>query len=206
VRSFLVLTTAVLYGSGYLAVYFVRMNQNFSVSFVSFTIVLTVDTLGSHCKFSVNMLLSFFGGQRLPISTYKVLRSLYVIEVHITHSGFIFAIMNCLYFICFGIYIYASGFGASWSWSKKTEAHCCWIWSVVSLSQDVPDYKSDLVSLNLLESKPLNNLRIGIIQETLGEGVDTGVISSIKAAASHLEQLGSVVEEVCCFHLAVKKW
>lgn len=65
-----------------------------------------------------------------------------------------------------------------------------------SSSHDVPDYKSDLVSLNLLESKPLNNLRIGIIQETLGEGVDTGVISSIKAAASHLEQLGSVVEEV----------
>jgi aspartyl-tRNA(Asn)/glutamyl-tRNA(Gln) amidotransferase subunit A len=59
-----------------------------------------------------------------------------------------------------------------------------------------------LVSLNLLESKPLSNLRIGIIQETLGEGVDTGVISSIKAAASHLEQLGSVVEEVCSFHLA----
>ncbi|XP_051219768.1 glutamyl-tRNA(Gln) amidotransferase subunit A, chloroplastic/mitochondrial [Lolium perenne] len=65
-----------------------------------------------------------------------------------------------------------------------------------SSSHDVPDYRSDLVSLNLLESKPLNNLRIGIIQETLGEGVDTGVISSIKAAASHLEQLGSVVEEV----------
>jgi hypothetical protein len=29
--------------------------------------------------------------------------------------------------------------------------------------------------------------------------VDTGVASSIKAAASHLEQLGSLVEEVCCF-------
>jgi hypothetical protein len=28
--------------------------------------------------------------------------------------------------------------------------------------------------------------------------VDTGVASSIKAAASHLEQLGSLVEEVCC--------
>uniref|UniRef100_A0ACD5UFJ8 Uncharacterized protein n=1 Tax=Avena sativa TaxID=4498 RepID=A0ACD5UFJ8_AVESA len=65
-----------------------------------------------------------------------------------------------------------------------------------SSSNDVPDYRSDLVSPNLLESKPLNNVRIGIIQETLGEGVDTGVISSVKAAASHLEQLGSVVEEV----------
>lgn len=48
-------------------------------------------------------------------------------------------------------------------------------------------------------------MRIGIIQETLGEGVDAGVISSIRAAASHLEQLGSVVEEVCCFPFAGKR-
>jgi aspartyl-tRNA(Asn)/glutamyl-tRNA(Gln) amidotransferase subunit A len=35
--------------------------------------------------------------------------------------------------------------------------------------------------------------------------VDTGVASSIKAAASHLEQLGSLVEEVCCslFHKVI---
>ncbi|VAH53349.1 unnamed protein product [Triticum turgidum subsp. durum] len=65
-----------------------------------------------------------------------------------------------------------------------------------SSSHDVPDYRSDLASLSLLESKPLNNVRIGIIQETLGEGVDAGVVSSIRSAASHLEQLGSVVEEV----------
>lgn len=45
-------------------------------------------------------------------------------------------------------------------------------------------------------------MRIGIIQETLGEGVANGVISSIKGAASHLEQLGSVVEEVCYFPLS----
>eukprot|EP00267_Zea_mays_P048545 XP_020401123.1 glutamyl-tRNA(Gln) amidotransferase subunit A, chloroplastic/mitochondrial-like [Zea mays] len=55
---------------------------------------------------------------------------------------------------------------------------------------------SELVSLDLLESKPLNGLRIGIIQETPGEGVANGVVSSIKGAASHLEHLGSVVEEV----------
>ncbi|CAO2036719.1 unnamed protein product, partial [Urochloa humidicola] len=65
-----------------------------------------------------------------------------------------------------------------------------------SSTQNVPDYASKLVSLDLLESKPLNGVRIGIIKETLGEGVDTGVVSSIKGAASHLEQLGSVVEEV----------
>ncbi|CAD6262040.1 unnamed protein product [Miscanthus lutarioriparius] len=65
-----------------------------------------------------------------------------------------------------------------------------------SSSQVVPDYASELVSLDLLESKPLAGVRIGIIQETLGEGVANGVISSIKGAASHLEQLGSLVEEV----------
>lgn len=65
-----------------------------------------------------------------------------------------------------------------------------------SSSQVVPEYASELVSLDLLESKPLNGVRIGIIQETLGEGVASGVVSSIKGAASHLEQLGSVVEEV----------
>ncbi|XP_062183540.1 glutamyl-tRNA(Gln) amidotransferase subunit A, chloroplastic/mitochondrial [Phragmites australis] len=65
-----------------------------------------------------------------------------------------------------------------------------------SSSQDVPDYASKLVSLELLESKPLDGVRIGIIQETLGEGIDTGVISSIMGAASHLEQLGCAVEEV----------
>lgn len=61
---------------------------------------------------------------------------------------------------------------------------------------------SELVSLNLLESKPLNGLRIGIIQETPGEGVANGVVSSIKGSASHLEQLGYVVEEVCYFPLS----
>jgi len=59
-----------------------------------------------------------------------------------------------------------------------------------------------LVSLDLPESKPLAGVRIGIIQETLGEGVANGVISSIKGAASHLEQLGSLVEEVCYFPLS----
>jgi hypothetical protein len=59
-----------------------------------------------------------------------------------------------------------------------------------------------LVSLDLLESKPLNGLRIGIIQETPGEGVANGVVSSIKGAASHLEHLGSVVEEVRYFPLS----
>lgn len=65
--------------------------------------------------------------------------------------------------------------------------------------QDVPDYVTDLASLDCLESKPLTGLRVGVIQETLGEGVDRGVISAVNAAASHLERLGSVVTEVSIF-------
>ncbi|XP_039125285.1 glutamyl-tRNA(Gln) amidotransferase subunit A, chloroplastic/mitochondrial [Dioscorea cayenensis subsp. rotundata] len=65
-----------------------------------------------------------------------------------------------------------------------------------SSKHDVPDYVTDLASLDCLESKPLTGLRVGVIQETLGEGVDRGVISAVNAAASHLERLGSVVTEV----------
>lgn len=38
-----------------------------------------------------------------------------------------------------------------------------------------------------------------MINETIGDGVDMGVVSSIKAAALHLEELGAVVTEVPTF-------
>ena len=63
-------------------------------------------------------------------------------------------------------------------------------------SQEVPDFASQFASINLLESKPLKGLRVGVIRETLDEGVDTGVISAIHGAASHLEELGCSVTEV----------
>lgn len=47
-----------------------------------------------------------------------------------------------------------------------------------------------------MESKPLEGLRVGIIQETLGEGVDNGIVESIQAAALHLDHLGARVSEV----------
>ncbi|OAY70728.1 Glutamyl-tRNA(Gln) amidotransferase subunit A, chloroplastic/mitochondrial [Ananas comosus] len=65
-----------------------------------------------------------------------------------------------------------------------------------SSKHEVPDYASLLVSLDFLDSKPLKGLKIGVIQETLGDGVDGGVISSVRSAASHLEQLGALVTEV----------
>lgn len=63
-------------------------------------------------------------------------------------------------------------------------------------SQEVPDFASQFASINLLESKPLKGLRVGVIRETLDEGVDIGVISAIRGAASHLEELGCSVTEV----------
>ncbi|KAJ0988323.1 hypothetical protein J5N97_006679 [Dioscorea zingiberensis] len=65
-----------------------------------------------------------------------------------------------------------------------------------SSKHDVPNYAADLVSMDSVESKPLTGLKVGFIQETLAEGVDMGVISAVKAAASHFEQLGSRVTEV----------
>lgn len=62
--------------------------------------------------------------------------------------------------------------------------------------QEVPEFTSQFVSTSLLESKPLNGLRIGLIRETIEDGVDTGVASAIRGAASHLEELGCSVSEV----------
>ncbi|KAF3969274.1 hypothetical protein CMV_006919 [Castanea mollissima] len=65
-----------------------------------------------------------------------------------------------------------------------------------SSKREVPDFASQFASINLLESKPLKGLRVGVIRETLDEGVDTGVISAIRGAASHLEELGCSVTEI----------
>ncbi|GAB2274677.1 hypothetical protein Dimus_009448 [Dionaea muscipula] len=65
-----------------------------------------------------------------------------------------------------------------------------------SSKQEVPDFTSLFISVNSFESKPLKGLRVGIIRETIGDGVDQTVISSINAAAAHLEDLGCSLAEV----------
>lgn len=64
------------------------------------------------------------------------------------------------------------------------------------ISQDVPDFLSHFVSASSLESKPLKGLRVGLIRETIDDGVDSEVISAIRAAALHFEELGCSVNEV----------
>ncbi|KAL5981124.1 hypothetical protein ACLOJK_029044 [Asimina triloba] len=65
-----------------------------------------------------------------------------------------------------------------------------------SSQREVPDYASQLNSAEPLTSKPLKGLKVGVIRETLGDGVEGSIISLIQAAASHFEELGSVVTEV----------
>lgn len=65
-----------------------------------------------------------------------------------------------------------------------------------SVFQEVPDFTSQFISKDILDSKPLKGLRVGVIRETLDEGVDAEIVLSIRAAVSHLEELGCIVTEV----------
>ncbi|KAH7430279.1 hypothetical protein KP509_09G091800 [Ceratopteris richardii] len=60
----------------------------------------------------------------------------------------------------------------------------------------VPSYSSLLPSIGSLETKPLDGLRIGLIKETVVDGVDSGVVSAIFKAADHLQVLGAKIQEV----------
>ncbi|KAI4341140.1 hypothetical protein MLD38_025900 [Melastoma candidum] len=65
-----------------------------------------------------------------------------------------------------------------------------------SSKRGVPDFTSELNPVSILGAKPLEGLRVGIIRETLDGGVDPAVVGVIKSAASHLEDLGCIVNEV----------
>ncbi|KAK9740879.1 hypothetical protein RND81_03G067900 [Saponaria officinalis] len=65
-----------------------------------------------------------------------------------------------------------------------------------SSKREIPDFASQFISSNFSESKPLQGVKVGVIRETLVDGVDETVVSSIRQAASHLERLGCSVTEV----------
>ncbi|KAK6142263.1 hypothetical protein DH2020_022611 [Rehmannia glutinosa] len=65
-----------------------------------------------------------------------------------------------------------------------------------SSKREVPNYASQFVPIDYLESKPLKGLRVGVIRETFEDGVDSEVISTVRDAVSHLEELGCTVSEV----------
>ncbi|KAI5663470.1 hypothetical protein M9H77_22793 [Catharanthus roseus] len=65
-----------------------------------------------------------------------------------------------------------------------------------SSKRETPDFADQFVAKDCLRSQPLKGVRVGVIRETLGDGVDTEVISSIQSAVAHLDDLGCAVTEV----------
>jgi len=60
----------------------------------------------------------------------------------------------------------------------------------------VDDYTSGLLHLDHLASQPLAGKRLGVVVETMGEGVETSVRESIHAACKHYESLGAEIVEI----------
>eukprot|EP00798_Chlamydomonas_sp_ICE-L_P031197 gene31197-6344_t len=58
------------------------------------------------------------------------------------------------------------------------------------------DFTSELFDAAALADQPLKGKRLGLISETLGEGVQPEVEVAIRKAAKHFESLGAEVEEV----------
>lgn len=42
----------------------------------------------------------------------------------------------------------------------------------------------------------MSGVRVGVIQQTMGEGVAAGVTAAVNSALQHMQQLGATVEEV----------
>ncbi len=61
-----------------------------------------------------------------------------------------------------------------------------------SLKVDIPDYTQ------YLQPKLKKGLKVGIITETFGEGVDPVVAETVKKAIAQLEELGAEVKEISC--------
>ncbi|CAI5495481.1 unnamed protein product [Closterium sp. Naga37s-1] len=62
--------------------------------------------------------------------------------------------------------------------------------------EPVPNYTAGLLPIAALASKPLTGVRLALVQETMGAGVDADVAQAVRAAAAHYETLGATVEEV----------
>lgn len=60
----------------------------------------------------------------------------------------------------------------------------------------VPDFTAQLQPAGALNDKCLAGLRVGLISQTIGEGVAPGVMGAVNGALQHLQQLGAEVEEV----------
>lgn len=65
-----------------------------------------------------------------------------------------------------------------------------------SSHQQVPNFAAELQSREQMPSRPLEGLRIGIVQQMMGAGISEGVTSAVQQAYKHLESLGAILQEV----------
>jgi len=102
----------------------------------------------------------------------------------------------------FGLVAYASSLDQIGPFARNVEDGAILLGAIAgydkrdstSLKQEIPDYTQYL-------SKDLNSgekLKIGIIEETFGEGLDREVEEKVKGAIAHLEDLGVEIETISC--------
>ncbi|GMH33424.1 hypothetical protein BSKO_01258 [Bryopsis sp. KO-2023] len=104
----------------------------------------------------------------------------------------------------YGLIAYGSSFDCIGPMATTVEDAALMLNSIAGLDKrdatsselEVPDFAANLKPADELESRPLEGKRLGIISETLGEGVDSAVVDGIKKATQHLESLGAQVDEI----------
>jgi len=61
------------------------------------------------------------------------------------------------------------------------------------LCPQVDDYVSGLLPAEQLDSQPLKGKTLGVVKQTMGDGVDASVKAAVTAACAHMESLGATV-------------
>ena len=67
----------------------------------------------------------------------------------------------------------------------------------------MPDFTQSLQSRAAMDSKPLQGLRLGVVQQMLGPGTAPSVAAGLQVALQHLESLGASLQEVLLHSLLV---
>jgi aspartyl-tRNA(Asn)/glutamyl-tRNA(Gln) amidotransferase subunit A len=99
----------------------------------------------------------------------------------------------------FGLVAYASSLDQIGSFGRNIEDTAILLQAIAgydskdstSLKVEIPDYSQSF-------SRDLQGLKIGIIKETFGEGLDNVVADSVNSGIKELEKLGAIVTEVSC--------
>ncbi len=100
----------------------------------------------------------------------------------------------------FGLVAYASSLDQIGPFSRTVEDSAILLSAIAghdpsdstSLKVDIPDYTQ------YLQPELKKGLKVGIISETFGEGLDSVVAESVKSAIAQLESMGAEIKEISC--------